>query len=106
VFGLRAGNEDGGRDVEGQAVEFLLAGDVLDGLVGEAALDCGFVGEFFVRSQCAVGVGVEVGAGYPCNLKQEKQRVARRVGAEIRRRVKLGSGAGEGFAKSRRSCQF
>ena len=38
VLGLGARDEDGGRDVEGEAVELLLAGDVLDGLVGEATL--------------------------------------------------------------------
>ena len=37
VFGFGAGNEDGGGDVEREAVELLLAGDVLDGFVGEAA---------------------------------------------------------------------
>jgi hypothetical protein len=44
MLGLGAGDEDGGGDVEGEAVELLLAGDVLDGLVGEAAADEGFVG--------------------------------------------------------------
>ena len=43
-FGFGAGDEDGGGDVEGQAVEFLLAGDVLDGFVGEAAGDEAFEG--------------------------------------------------------------
>ena len=49
VFGFGAGDEDGGGDVEGEAVEFLLAGDVLDGLVGEAAGDEGFVGGALAR---------------------------------------------------------
>ena len=38
-FGLGAGDEDGGGDVEGEAVELLGAGDVLDGFDGEAAGD-------------------------------------------------------------------
>ena len=33
MLGLGAGDEDGGGDVEGEAVELLLAGDVLDGFV-------------------------------------------------------------------------
>ena len=39
MFGFGAGDEDGGSDAEGEAVELLFAGDVLDGLVGGAALD-------------------------------------------------------------------
>ncbi len=39
VFGLGAGDEDGGCYAEREAVELLLAGDVLEGLAGEAALD-------------------------------------------------------------------
>ncbi len=43
VLGLGAGDEDGGGDVEGEAVELLLAGDVLDGFVVQAAGDASFV---------------------------------------------------------------
>jgi len=41
VLGLWAGNEHGGSDAKGKAVEFGLAEDVLDGLAGEAASDEG-----------------------------------------------------------------
>jgi hypothetical protein len=33
-FGFGAGNEDRGRDMEGETVELLLAGNILDGLIG------------------------------------------------------------------------
>ncbi len=40
-LGLRAGDEGGEGDEEGQTVELLFAEDVLDGLEGEAAADEG-----------------------------------------------------------------
>ena len=43
MLGLGARDKDGGSDVEGEAVELLLAGDVLDGLVSKAAVDALFV---------------------------------------------------------------
>jgi hypothetical protein len=63
VFGFGAGDEDGGGDVEREAIEFLLAGDVLDGFVGEAASNEGFVGGGLAAGEGLVGVGVVVGAG-------------------------------------------
>ena len=50
VLGLGARDEDGGSDLKSETVELLLAGDVLDGFVLEAAGDEGFV-ESFVRSE-------------------------------------------------------
>ena len=43
VLGLGAGDEDSGSDLEWEAIKLLLAGDVLDGLVFQAAGDVGFV---------------------------------------------------------------
>ncbi len=43
VFGFGARDEDGGRDFQGEAVELLLAGDVLDGFVAQTAGDVFFV---------------------------------------------------------------
>ena len=63
VFGFRAGNEDGGRDVQGEAIELLFAGNVLDGFVGEAAEDEGFVGGLLGWREAVVGIGEEGGAG-------------------------------------------
>jgi hypothetical protein len=81
-FGAR--DEDGGCDVQGQAVELLFAGDVLDGLVGHAALNCGFVGRLLDACEGAAGVGVIFGAGDPERVEEEDERVAGRVGAEVR----------------------
>ncbi len=44
VLGFRAGDEDGGSDAKGQAVEFGFAKDVLDGLAGLTAGDECLVG--------------------------------------------------------------
>jgi hypothetical protein len=63
VLGFGAGDEDGWGDVEEQAVELLLAGDVLDGFVDEAAGDERFVGGGLLGGEGAVGVGVVGGAG-------------------------------------------
>ena len=43
MLGLGARDEDGRGDVETEAVELLLASDVLDGLVAQAAGDVGLV---------------------------------------------------------------
>ena len=74
-FGTR--DENGGGDTEGVAVELLLAGDVLDGFVGEAAEDCGFVRDLLVGRQDAGWVGVEFGARDAERVQEEQQRVAR-----------------------------
>ena len=62
-FTFGAGDEDGGGDVEAEAVEFLLSGDVLDGFVGKAAGDEDLVGGGLFGGEEAVGVGVVGGAG-------------------------------------------
>src|ERR1035441_8968863 len=56
-FGFGAGNENGGRDMERERIELLLAGNVLNGLVGEPAKDEALVagllveGEYGARSE-------------------------------------------------------
>jgi len=106
VFRLWAGDEDGWGDVEGEAVELLLAGDVLDGLVDEAAGDCGFVGGLFGGGESAAGIGVKLGACDVERVQEQDERVAGGVGAEVGGRVELGGGAGEGFAEGVVSCQW
>jgi hypothetical protein len=88
--------------VEREAVEFLLAGNVLDGLVGDAAEDCGIVGGLLRGRERAVRVGVEGRSGHAGNVEEQQERVSGGIGAEVVRRVKLLGGAGEGFAEGRR----
>ena len=107
VLGEVARDEDGGCDVEREAVELAFAGDVLDGLVGEAAGDCSLVGGLFGGGEGAAGIGVKFGAGEAESVQEEDERVAGCVGAEIGGRVELGGGAGEGGAKAKwGGCQF
>jgi hypothetical protein len=106
VFGFGAGDEDGGGDVEGERVELLFAGDVLDGFVDEAAANKGFVGGGLLGVEWEVGVGVVGGAGEAGGVEEKDERVAGSVGAEVGGRVELGSGAGEGGAEGGGSCQF
>ena len=107
MLGFGAGDEDGGSDVEGERVKLLLAGDVLDGFVGEAAGDEGFVGGGLVAGEGAVGVGVESGAGEAGSVKEEDEGVAVGVGAEVGGRVELCGGVGEcGAECGRGSCQW
>jgi hypothetical protein len=84
VFRLGAGDEDGGGDVEGEAVELLLTGDVLDGLVGEAAEDEAVVLRLLVRREAAGWVGVEFGARDAERVQEEQQRVAGGAVAQVR----------------------
>ena len=76
VFGFGARDKDGGRDAEGEAVELLLAGDVLDGFVGEAAVDGGVVGGLLTGGEEAVGVGEVVGARDSERVEEEDEGVA------------------------------
>jgi hypothetical protein len=83
VFGFGAGDEDGRGDVEGERVKLLFAGDVLDGFVGKAAGDEGFVGGGLFGGEREVGVGVVRGAGEVGGVEEEDEGVARGVGAEM-----------------------
>jgi len=57
VFGLGTRDEDRRCDAECEPVELLLAGDVLDGFVGETAEDEAIVCGLLARSEGAIGVG-------------------------------------------------
>ena len=83
VLGLGAGDENGWSDAEGEAVEFLLAGDVLDWLVFEAASDEGVVGGLLGGREGAVGIGEEGGAGDVERVQEQEERVAGRFGAKV-----------------------
>jgi hypothetical protein len=83
VLGFGAGDEDGGSDVEGERVKLLLAGDVLDGFVGEAAANEVVVRGLLFGSEGAVGVRVERGASEAGGVEEENEGVAVGVGAEV-----------------------
>ena len=97
VFSFGPRDEDSGCDAQREAVKLLLTGDVLDGFVGEAALDCGFVRSMLGIRQGAVGIGVKLGASDAERMQQQEKCVAGCVGAKVWRCVKLASGAGVGF---------
>jgi len=102
VFGLGARDEDGGSDVEGEAVELLVADDVLDGFEGEAAGDGGFVTGGLVGGEFAVGVREKSCAGERCGLEEEEFGVAKGVVAKVVVCGESGGGGGDGLAKGHR----
>ena len=89
-FGFGAGDEGVGGDAEHEAEEFLLAGEVLDGLFGGAAGDEGAVGFVEVGGEFGVGVGDEPGAVAEEEMGEEGFGLAAIDG---------GGGFGEGFAE-------
>jgi hypothetical protein len=105
VFGLGAGNKDGWGDAEGEAVELLFSGDVLDGFAGEAAEDEGFVPRLLAGREETGGVGVQRCAGDTDGVKEEPERIAGCIGAQVIVRDELGCGSGESFAEGEGSCR-
>jgi len=100
MLGLRARDEDGGGDAEVEAVELLVAGDVLDGLVEEAASEALLVEGLLLRGEFADGVGEEGGSGYMECVEEKEFGVATGLGVEMRVGVELMRGECEGFAES------
>lgn len=100
MLGLGARNEDGGRDEEIEAVELLVAGNVLDGFVAEAASEALPVEGLLLRGELAGGVREERGAGDLERVEEKKLGVVAGLGAEVRVGVELVRGKGEGFAES------
>jgi hypothetical protein len=103
VLGLGAGDEDGGRDAQRQAVELLLAGDVLDGLVGQASRDCRLVCGLLFGCELTIRIDVELRAGDAERVQQQRERIAGGCLTQIGRGFKLRGGAGE---DGRESCQL
>lgn len=100
VLGFGTGDKDGGRDAEIEAVELLVAGDVLDGLAAEAAGDGGFVGGLVGGGEFAVRMGEEGGSGDVEDVEEEELGVATGLGEEVGVAGELGGGSGEGLAES------
>jgi hypothetical protein len=99
MLGLRARDEDGGCDVEGEAKELLLANDVLDGLVSKAAVDASFVEVELVGGEFVVRVGEEGRAGDLQGVEKEEFGVAGSFGAEVLIGGQLLGCGGEGLAE-------
>lgn len=100
VLGFGAGDEDGGSDAKGEAEELLLAGDVLDGFVGEAAGDGGVVGGLLLRCEDAVRVGVELGAVDAEGVEQKGEGVAGGGFAQVRQGLEPVNPLREGLGES------
>jgi hypothetical protein len=103
VFGFRARDEDGGRDAEGEAEEFLLAGDVLDGFVVQAARDGGFIGGLVFQRDLAIRISIELRAGDAEGVQQQRERVTCGCVAQVARGCELSYSSGEGLGES---CQL
>jgi hypothetical protein len=99
VLGLGAGDENGGRDAEREAEEFLMSGDVLDGLVAEAPGDGFEVEGELGGGEVAFRVGEERGAGKAEGVEEEQFGVACSGGAEALDGGEIFSGAREGLAE-------
>ena len=85
--------------VAGEAVELRVAGDVLEGLVGAAAVDGGFVGGLLGRGQLAGGVGQELGSGDAESVEEDEFGVAAGVIAQVGILGELDGCEGEGLAQ-------
>jgi hypothetical protein len=83
VLGLGPGDENGGADAERKSVELLLAGDVLDGLVTKAAVDCLFVEIKLGGGKFVVGVGEKVCASDLKRVEEEELGVALGFATEV-----------------------
>ena len=94
VFGFGAGDEDRGCDAEGEAVELLLAGDVLERLVRGAAGDKGVVLREGDGVEIGFGMGEEPGAVAVERVGEEGFCIAAGIG-----RGQVGGGFGDGFAE-------
>ena len=95
MLGLGAWDEDGRGDVEEEAVKLLLAGDVLDGLVVQAAGDGVFVDGLLAGGEFSVGVGEERDAGDLQDVEEQEFGVASGVISKVRISDELCSSGGE-----------
>jgi hypothetical protein len=93
-LGFGAGDEGVGGDAEGEAVEVLYAGEVLERLVGGSAEDEGVEGCEVVRAELGAGVGEEPGAIVGEEVGEEGLGVAA---------GDVGGGLVEGFAESHKA---
>ena len=83
LLGLGARDEDGGRDAQRERVELLLAGDVLDRLIGETALNQRVVRGLLRWREREFGFGELCGMGDSQRVAQQKRGIAGCTGAQI-----------------------
>ena len=105
-FGLGAGNEDGGADVEEKAVKLLLAGDVLNGFVVQSTADGVCVGGLLLCGELARGVGEEGDAGNLQDMEQQKFGVAAGLVADMLACGELCGGVDEGLQEGHAGGYF
>ena len=84
MLGFGARNQDVRCDLEGEAPEFLFAGEMLDGDAGDAAIEERLISAFFLVSQFSFGAGIEIRAFPLRGMKEQKFR-RERVGGNVRR---------------------
>ena len=94
VLGLRARNQDRGRDDEIHAPEFLMAGDVLRWNAAGALGERSIVASLFVGCEFALGMRVEIGAVAVEGEHEKQFGVQTRGGNVIRGQARDGRGEG------------
>jgi hypothetical protein len=99
VLGLGSRDEGRGGDFEVEAEELLLAGDVLERLVAEAAVEERLVGGALLGREGTVGMSEEGGAVDLEEMEEQEFGVARGLLAEVRTCGEQGGGVGEGLAE-------
>ena len=94
MFGFGARNQDVWGDVEGEAVEFAFAGDVLDGLAFAAALNQACITDRAASREVVFGVRHQPGFVFADHMQQQCLCVALRT-IRVRAIAELRFGLGE-----------
>ncbi len=84
----------------GRRVELALAGDVLDGLFGQAAIDGGVEGGLLLRRDGMIVGSEERGARDVEHVEEELGCLFACFGAQVGNFIELRDGAGQGRAES------
>ena len=108
MLGLGSWDEDGRGDVEEEAVKLLPAGDVLDGLVVQAASDGVFVDGLLAGGEFSVGVGPERDAWNLQDVEEQELGVKSGVISKVRISDESCSSGGECLSEGhqRRLARF
>ena len=98
-FGLRSWDKDGGGHREGQAVELLLPGDVLDGLIPQTPVNRDFVADLLIGREFASRISEKGNPGDIEGVEKQEFGIARGLPPKMFIRGKPGGGGGEGFTE-------